>query len=123
MNTINDFTLNTLDKLQEQQVDKSDDHEDQDDNTSELKYKKFNTMAKEKCVSCGVETIYDFETHIDLRSNYIEGVGQFCKSCFNRSYKMTEENQNYKNFDTIIRRVLYRDLKLDSEFNTYKIKY
>lgn len=28
----------------------------------------------------------------------------------------------YKNYDTIIRRVLYRDLKLDSEFNTYKIR-
>jgi hypothetical protein len=65
----------------------------------ELKYKKFNTMAKDKCVSCGIETAYDFETHIDLRTSYIEGVGQMCIACFNRGYKMTEENQDYKNFD------------------------
>jgi hypothetical protein len=65
----------------------------------ELKYKKSDIMAKEHCVSCGVETAYDFETHIDLRSNYIEGVGQFCKACYNRSYKITEEDQDYKNFN------------------------
>ena len=32
---------------------------------------------------CGVETPYDFETHIDMRLGYIEGVGQLCRSCFN----------------------------------------
>ena len=32
---------------------------------------------------CGVETPYDFETHVDMRLGYIEGVGQLCRSCFN----------------------------------------
>jgi hypothetical protein len=40
-------------------------------------------MAKDKCIICGVETPYDFETHIDMRLGYIEGAGQLCRSCFN----------------------------------------
>lgn len=40
-------------------------------------------MAKDTCVMCGVETPYEFETHIDLRNGYIEGLGQLCKKCYN----------------------------------------
>ena len=35
-------------------------------------------MAKDKCVLCGKETPYDFETHIDYRIGYVEGGGQGC---------------------------------------------
>ena len=44
-------------------------------------------MSKEKCVMCGEETPYDFETHIDMRIGYIEGLGQCCINCM-------EENIN-----------------------------
>lgn len=39
-------------------------------------------MAKDKCVMCGSETEYEFSTHIDLRTGYIEGMGQLCFSCY-----------------------------------------
>lgn len=39
-------------------------------------------MAKDHCIICGVETAYDFETHIDLRIGYIEGAGQLCSKCY-----------------------------------------
>lgn len=41
-------------------------------------------MAKDHCVMCGVETPYDFETHVDVRIGYLEGVGQLCSKCYNR---------------------------------------
>ena len=41
-------------------------------------------MAKDTCIMCGVETPYDFETHIDLRIGYIEGAGQLCSACYNQ---------------------------------------
>jgi hypothetical protein len=39
-------------------------------------------MAKELCVACGKETPYDFETNIEHRMGYLEGMGQLCLSCF-----------------------------------------
>jgi len=41
-------------------------------------------MAKDKCILCGVETPYEFETHVDMRIGYIEGAGQLCKACYNK---------------------------------------
>ena len=39
-------------------------------------------MAKDLCIMCGKETAYDFETHIDYRTGYIEGAGQLCTPCY-----------------------------------------
>jgi hypothetical protein len=39
-------------------------------------------MEKDHCVLCGVETIYDKSTHVDMRLGYIEGAGQLCSKCF-----------------------------------------
>ena len=41
---------------------------------------------KEKCVSCGVETPYTINTHIDLRKHYVEGAGQLCTGCYEKIY-------------------------------------
>jgi len=43
-------------------------------------------MAKDKCITCGKETGYDFETHIDMRYGYIEGLGQCCKKCYDTNH-------------------------------------
>jgi hypothetical protein len=39
-------------------------------------------MIKDHCVLCGVETPYDYNTHVDMRIGYIEGAGQLCSKCF-----------------------------------------
>lgn len=63
----------------------------------ELRYNRnetinFTNMQKEICVSCGVETNVDVTTHIDLRTGYVEGVGQYCNKCFAKS-NITEDYQ------------------------------
>lgn len=43
-------------------------------------------MSKDKCISCDMQTEYEYETHIDLREFYIEGAGQLCKQCYEEVY-------------------------------------
>ena len=52
-------------------------------------------MAKETCVMCGKETSVDVSTHVDLRVNYVEGVGQFCNACYSKG-SLTEDYQSPK---------------------------
>tara|TARA_R100001377_G_scaffold81501_1_gene61068 strand:- start:2170 stop:2382 length:213 start_codon:yes stop_codon:yes gene_type:complete len=42
---------------------------------------------KDKCVLCGVATLYDKEEHIDFRIGYVEGCGQLCLNCSNVGWK------------------------------------
>lgn len=40
---------------------------------------------KDRCVVCNKETLYETETHINNRYNYVEGVGQVCNACYEKS--------------------------------------
>lgn len=40
-------------------------------------------MSKEFCVICGKVTPYYKKDHVDKRSNYVEGCGQLCNTCYN----------------------------------------
>ena len=41
---------------------------------------------REKCVSCGVDTPYHYDTSIEYRDYYIEGGGQLCKTCYEKTF-------------------------------------
>lgn len=40
----------------------------------------------EKCVSCGEDTPYTFNENIFNRMWYVEGTGQLCETCYNKTY-------------------------------------
>ena len=51
---------------------------------------------KDKCVTCGKETPYHIEDHIDMRIAYIEGAGQLCFDCYDEIYvKKTKPKISY----------------------------
>ena len=40
----------------------------------------------EKCVSCGINTGYSINDHVDSRKTYVDGAGQLCSDCFIEVY-------------------------------------
>ena len=49
-------------------------------------------MPNEICILCGKETNVDINTHIDLRYGYVEGAGQCCRECYDRTYNTSSED-------------------------------
>jgi hypothetical protein len=45
---------------------------------------------KDKCITCGKETPYDKDLHINNRLWYVECAGQLCRACWEDVYKVQE---------------------------------
>jgi len=52
----------------------------------ETTQKKPTKSIMEKCVICGKITIYPVDMHIDYRMHYVEGAGQLCGPCYDKTY-------------------------------------
>jgi hypothetical protein len=67
-------------------------------------------MAKEKCVVCGAETPYEFDTHIELRQGYVDGVGQTCLTgCITPSTILRTPNDF--ELGELVRKLFYKTYK------------
>lgn len=71
---------------------------------------------KDTCVICTKETIYDPKTHIAQRYGYVEGVGQFCRSCYDGNMYATDicipnalvvDTPNDQELGEKVRKILY----------------
>ena len=61
-------------------------------------------MPNETCIICGKETDININTHIDYRYGYVEGAGQCCKECYDRTNKPQEDyvTRTMRNRTTLI---------------------
>ena len=61
-------------------------------------------MPNEICIICGNETNVDVNTHIDYRYGYVEGAGQCCKECYDKTNKTYDDyaTKIMKNRTTLI---------------------
>jgi hypothetical protein len=41
---------------------------------------------KDTCIVCGVDTPYNLTENIHNRYFYVEGAGQLCKDCYDKTY-------------------------------------
>lgn len=48
-------------------------------------------MPNEICIQCGKETNVDINTHIDYRYGYVEGAGQCCVECYNKTNNIQDD--------------------------------
>jgi hypothetical protein len=67
----------------------------------------------EKCVNCGVNTVYRFNDKIDTRTSYVEGCGQFCYSCYSNKDSLNYNTPYTKktSFISYILNILKRHMK------------
>lgn len=53
-------------------------------------------MPNEICIICGSETNVDVNTHVDMRYGYVEGAGQCCRECYDKT------NKSYDNYASTV---------------------
>lgn len=53
-------------------------------------------MPNEICIICGSETNVDINTHVDMRYGYVEGAGQCCRECYDKT------NKSYDNYASTV---------------------
>lgn len=75
---------------------------------------------RDLCISCGKESLYDKDVHIDMRYVYIEGAGQLCVNCYlgnhispdiTVSKKLIMDTPNDMELGSIIRKQYYEEQK------------
>jgi hypothetical protein len=61
-------------------------------------------MPNEICIQCGKETNININTHVDYRYGYVEGAGQCCKECYDKTYNVQDDyiSRVMKNRTTLI---------------------
>ena len=89
---------------------------------STVQQNRFTPKATEKCILCGCNSGYKFNTPIEQRQFYVEGAGQLCKECFMKTYAHGNEAFEGLSKEQPCEREPVPQTDTDETFD-YKIKY